>query len=210
MFIFKLTAVKFLIIFAVISFLIFVSVIITALFEKKKSAGCRIIRMILSVLFGLSVCITSVFGIPVAKAFRHGMTKTPIEISENNYDYKYDLTLEQIINYNNYTKPVNKLKNLSDAENKIIIFVRYDCRDCHLLYDSMPDAEDVIYISSRSDTGHKLMEKYNIDLVEVPSVVYISKSGTVHISSLCEGTGDDMHFNTAGWNKIVERYEKDN
>lgn len=210
MFILDLPAITSLIISAIISIMIFISVIIIALFEKKHSKNMKTVRLILSVFFGLTVCFTTLFAIPVRKAFRHGMTKTPIEISENNYDYKYDLTLGQIMAYNQYTHPVDKIKNLSETEDKILIFVRYDCKDCHLLYDSMPEnTQDVLYTSSRSETGQSLMKEYNIDLVEVPSAVYISSSGTVHVSSLCEDTGENMHFNAQGWNEIVSIYEKD-
>lgn len=67
----------------------------------------------------------------------------------------------------------------SELSDKIIIYFRFGCHDCESIYQdltlAMKDTPDVYYISTRSEQGKQLMEKYPVD--ETPSLVYIYPDG---------------------------------
>ena len=62
-----------------------------------------------------------------------------------------------------------------DIEGVIIIYYRFDCPDCRAIYNDLASAvantDNVYWISSRSETGKSLLDKYPVD--EVPTGIYI-------------------------------------
>lgn len=62
-----------------------------------------------------------------------------------------------------------------NIEGAIIIYYRFDCPDCKAIYNDLSQAvadnSNIYWISSRSETGKALLDKYPVD--EVPTGIYI-------------------------------------
>ena len=105
-------------------------------------------------------------------------------------DNNYTLTLDEILYLNEHSFDDSRI-NVDDLQNTAIIFVRYDCLDCVVLHENIKNIEnldDFIILSSRTDTGRAVIEKYNIQLVQVPCGVYINNNGK---AMTVEITGQD-------------------
>lgn len=92
--------------------------------------------------------------------------------------YSPNTTLIEILEKLPKTFKESKLPEDNPGD-KIIIYFRFGCHDCESIYQdltlAMEDVPDVHYISTRSDQGKRLMEKYPVD--ETPSLVYIYPDG---------------------------------
>ena len=61
-----------------------------------------------------------------------------------------------------------------DVKGKILLFYKFGCKDCETIYDELQESTkdaDVLWVSTRSEEGKKLVEAYGI--VEVPTGIYI-------------------------------------
>lgn len=78
----------------------------------------------------------------------------------------------------------------------IIIYYKFGCKDCEAIYKDLKtainDIDDVYWISTKSETGEALLEKYPV--TEVPSGIYIRNntlSGSVTFSKFILYTVDE-------------------
>lgn len=68
-----------------------------------------------------------------------------------------------------------------DLSGSIIIYFKYGCEDCYDIHDELTKAlknkdNHIYFISTKSETGEKLLEKYPV--AEVPSAIYITKENS--------------------------------
>lgn len=90
--------------------------------------------------------------------------------------YTYNENLTNIWSYMKKTPKESSLpKNLN---NTVIIYYRFDCPDCHAVYDRLiEDTKNanspVYFISTRSNQGKELRKSY--PTMSVPSVLYIKE-----------------------------------
>lgn len=78
-----------------------------------------------------------------------------------------------------------ELSSTEDAKGKVIIVYRFGCPDCEEAYDAIRAATDgrgVLWVSSRSELGHALCERYDVEWV--PSVLSVSDDGNVVVRDL--------------------------
>lgn len=182
--------------------------------NKNKTAKAGTVKLLraaeitLALLMGFSFADTGMIISQTVTAMNHGMAREPSTAEEHADEYIN--TLQQVLIYNQITHECSDIDENDDLTGKILVYVRYDCPDCHRLYENLPaPTDDILYISSRTDIGHKVMDKYEIMLTDVPSAVYIAPSGTVTIVPLAEGTGDNMHFNISGFQQLLHlQYQK--
>ncbi len=120
----------------------------------------------------------------VCEATAHGMTPNPDT-------GKYDLTVGEMTALNKYSIEETDIE-IDDLKNKVIIYVRYDCPDCVVLHEQLASLQNVIFLSSRSETGKKARDVYNINLTEIPQGVYIDSEGNSTVIKITEGSGDAL------------------
>ena len=92
-------------------------------------------------------------------------------------DYQDTITPRMVyeITQSSYKDQSNELPD--DLHGKIIIYYRYDCKDCKdvrselLAYLANVDTSDIYFVSSRSEKGKELLKRYYV--LEVPSAIYI-------------------------------------
>lgn len=136
---------------------------------KKLREILRTRAIILMFISGIAVAsITIQFGsfIKLASitktAVEHGLTSDVEKMSMNE--------LKDLIN--NSPKESKLPDNIEGA---IIIYYRFDCPDCSAIYNDLANAvannSNIYWISSRSEAGKSLLEKYPVD--EVPTGIYI-------------------------------------
>lgn len=179
--------------------------------KKEKAHRVKIIyavQLLCACLMGAFISDSVMIGRQIHTAFKHGLARVP-ETAESEYAGKYRETLGQVIAFNQLTHELSDVSIDDDMVGKIMIFVRYDCGDCHHIYNELLDVcdktEDVYYIGSRSDIGHEIIDKYRIDLNEVPSAVLVTDNGTVYVKVLYTGSGENIEFNYAGWQDIIAK-----
>ena len=130
--------------------------------EKKHKIGALLwILPILAAVVITAHLIT--IGIGYKTAVNHGLYTTDISVAK----------MFTGIN----KSPVPDKYDETTAKGKILIFYRFGCSDCEAVYDDLSKAvsdADVLWISTRSDTGKKLVEEYKIE--EVPSGVYVREN----------------------------------
>ena len=75
-----------------------------------------------------------------------------------------------------------------DLRGSIVIYFKYGCPDCAGIHDELvellqkyPDNR-IYFVSTRSETGKKILEQYHIDVV--PSAIYVPYNGYHHIEIL--------------------------
>lgn len=181
------------------------------LVSPAKAMTLRILEIIFAAALGFSVADSIIIGKYVHTAFEHGMAKVP-ETVESEFAGTYHETLADVIRFNAVTHKMSDVSLDDDLTGKILIFVRYDCPDCHGIFKNLPDESDsILYVCSRSDVGHGIQEKYKFDLVEVPCAVYLAPDGLVYSEILYSGRGETFQFNFTGWQVILDaqsRYAK--
>jgi hypothetical protein len=142
--------------------------------ERNKKI-IRLIYMLILFMLGGSLANLLQFSTAYYHARERGMAPDP---KTNQYTLSYN----QMIYYNAHSVLESKVNTLDDMSGKIIIYVRYDCKDCVMLHDrlqAVADAHpDFLFLSSRTSTGRTVRDQYNIELTEVPQGVYIRKDGT--------------------------------
>ena len=102
-------------------------------------------------------------GIGYKTAVDHGLYTTDISVA------KMFTGIEK--------SPIPDKYDETKAKGKILLFYKFGCNDCEAIYDDLSKTvsdADVLWISTRSDTGKKLVEEYKIE--EVPSGVYVREN----------------------------------
>lgn len=141
---------------------------------KNQAILCKttIARVFILILFSVSGYFIGNLiniGTTYVTALSQGMERN----TETN---KYDVTYGDMMYYNKHSIKETDIE-LDDLKNKAIIYVRYGCPDCVILYDQLAEINDMIFLSSRSDLGRSARTMYAIQLTEVPQGVYIDAEG---------------------------------
>ena len=93
-------------------------------------------------------------------------------------------------------------ENLSKA---IVIYYRFGCPDCEATYPTLSKTlsayTDVYWVSSRSDQGVALKEKYPIEVV--PTGIYIKDDGTYLTYILYQSTADGPVLDTTELQHLI-------
>lgn len=79
----------------------------------------------------------------------------------------------------------HELGSADEVPGHIIVLYRFACPDCEDAYGAIRDAvrgQDVMWVSSRSDVGHELCERYDVEWV--PSVLSVSSDGHAVVRDL--------------------------
>lgn len=143
-----------------------VAVILTlVLIEKDANHTMKLMKTSAAVILTGITLVYAVFIIPTfITALNHGMYKISTPLAEMTYN-------------NEHTPDESTLPE--DYNNKLIIYYRYDCPDCHATYEDLKKETagyDVYWISSRSEQGKKLMESFPPS--EVPTGLIVTTSGS--------------------------------
>lgn len=96
----------------------------------------------------------------------------------------------------------HELASTDDAKGRVIVVYRFACPDCEAAYDAIreaTDGRDVLWVSSRSDVGHALCERYGVEWV--PSVLSVSDGGRVVVRDLY---ADDLSGLDAAFDNVRE------
>ena len=123
--------------------------------------------------------------------------------------YQDTLSWEKMLEYNESTPEESKLpEKESDLTTSIILFYRYSCPDCDAVYPKERIAaskiKNIYWVSTRSEQGKKLLEKYPIK--EVPAGVYITKNGDGVIQYL-DSKSKSNRFSQENFDKLLSLYK---
>lgn len=181
-------------------FLLLFTILVLVLIEIKsrKSPPKRSFLIFCSkmIAFAIILCI-GIWGFATASvattAIKHGCTDL--------MSYK----TSTLIQLNKTTPKESDLPpNLNHMEGCLILYYRYGCADCDAVYqdllDATADLPNVYWVSTRSDTGEILRTSYPV--TEVPSGVYVSKTGAVLTKSLIT-SGNNPHLNEENLNQLL-------
>lgn len=79
-----------------------------------------------------------------------------------------------------------------DVSGKLLVYFRFGCSDCEAVYNSLyselKNIPDVYYVSTRSEHGLELLQRYPVE--ETPSAVYVYPDGTRFAKSVLHKTDD--------------------
>ena len=152
--------------------------------ESKKAAIGRLITLVLFSVSGLLIGNILNIVIQFNIALSHGMTVNP----DTN---EYDIVCGEMIALNKKSIKETNI-DASDLKGKAVIYVRYDCPDCVILHDQLSEINDMIFLSSRSETGKKAREMYDIALTDIPQGVYIDENGNATTIVITERENDTI------------------
>lgn len=172
-------------VFNIISILIFITLsLITAALIISVIKKVWLQRLI----FGLFVLVVGAtclsFSIIYTTAKSHGM-------------YKIDTGMFKMYEYNQVTPDETLLPK--DYYGKLILYYRYDCKDCHDTYDDINEYleennVEPVWVSTRSKQGKELMEKFPPSEVPTGIVVWQNDDRDEYlIRSLAVSGGDGEH-----------------
>ena len=125
-------------------------------------------------------------------------------------------------NGNNFITDVVKWMDVTPVEDELpedltdcfIVFYRFDCKDCHQIWDDLKKEADtffehtgskVYFVSTRSKQGEALRE--TIPVEKVPSAVYIKDmNATVpyYMEIIYIRENNETHFYPQAWDKLLE------
>lgn len=80
--------------------------------------------------------------------------------------YDMHTTVTETVDYISKTPIESKIPD--DLSNKLVVYYRFDCPDCHAVYDDLKNATqnyDIVWISTRSKNGKELRKKYPVEYV---------------------------------------------
>lgn len=167
--------------------IITLSLFLTAsiLYRVKKKSKIKHINQVLTISCITSIisfmCLIAVSIITVI-GFSHGM-------------YDMHTTITETMNYISKTPVESQIPD--DLSNKLVIYYRFDCPNCHAVYDKLEKATqdyDVIWISTRSKNGKELRKTYPVEYVPtgiafnsekqyMSFVLYKSENGKIILDS---------------------------
>ena len=141
--------------------------LITAIATKKKPL--RITAAIATGLAALVLVIGCAILTVYPTAIAHGATMEMLE----------EHSLQETIYHTQNSFEMSDISLIdTSVGNSFILYYRWDCNDCADTYkdikayiDEHPIDIPIYYISSRSETGQALLEKYNVG--SVPSLIYV-------------------------------------
>lgn len=169
---------------------------------KTKKRAIKILYIAALAVTGYALGSTITTVVSYTTALSHGL-------SVNKETGKYDLTLSEILYLNkNSIKETNV--DIDTLNNSVIIYVRYDCPDCVALHNQLLEleSENVIFLSSRSETGKSVREKYDIDLTEVPQGVYINDDGKAITISIMRNENNNPVIDYQQINNLLDMRNK--
>lgn len=118
--------------------------------------------------------------------------------------YEYNLSVPDLITGITHTPKEDTAPN--NFKNTCIIYYRFTCDDCEAIYNDLRTTflgyDNIYWISTRSDQGKKLTEKYPV--TQVPSAVYIDNNGIGHTYLLAKRTNEKTHLDTTVIDRIHE------
>lgn len=146
-----------------IMYVLLLVIMLLIMFDKPVNHTYKMMKISASVILVIITAVYAVFVVPTfVTALSHGM-------------YKIDTSLSDMSYNNAHTPPESKLPD--DYKHKLIIYYRYDCHDCHAVFEDLKKETadyDVYWVSTRSEQGKKLMEEFPPQ--EVPTGVVITES----------------------------------
>lgn len=122
-------------------------------------------------LIAVSVIAAAWLGATVAIAYDHGMYDTSVPIMQMAY-----------ANEHSFPDQSDQWQGSSSMAGKVIIMYRYTCEDCeatsHAIEAALAaDGIEHLWISSRSEKGFDIRNRYNVN--EVPYYIAFSPNGSV-------------------------------
>lgn len=174
--------------------------IIQALRKKPIDTSWNKKTLAIQIILGTTLILSLLY-------FVEGMTT--VYIAKKHGLYQDTMTWEKILEYNESTPEESKLpEKESDLTTSIILFYRYSCPDCDAVYPKERIAaskiKNIYWVSTRSEQGNKLLEKYPIK--EVPAGVYITKNGDGVIQYL-DSKSKSNRFNQENFDKLLSLYK---
>lgn len=90
--------------------------------------------------------------------------------------YTDDMTVKTMYDGIKYSPIESKLPD--NLEGCIVLYYRFDCPDCHAVYNDLSaavkDKDSIYWVSTRSEQGKALLAQYPVN--EVPSGIYFRKN----------------------------------
>lgn len=151
---------------------------------KQKTTAVKAVVLCLYAVTGLFLGNLMSIGITFHTALSHGIEKDEIT-------GKYELTYGEMQTYNRYSIAETNV-SVDELKGKAVIFVRYDCPTCILLHSELSSIDDVVFLSSRSETGKIARELYGINLTEVPQGAFIDNDGNATTISIVSHSNDSV------------------
>ena len=144
--------------------------------EKKKNTGLKIL-----LFAGTALGILGIIAI-VGYATIDGMAKKHGAFDSTYLAQPISKTMNSI--KHGYIEDSDTIpKETEDLYGKIIIFFKFGCPDCEAIHDALDakgfignDSDDIYFVSSKSELGNSLLTSMDIELEEVPSILYIKKN----------------------------------
>lgn len=153
---------------------------------------------LLTMIFCLSVSLigflytASVTSLAIT-AYQHGMYQTNLNIKD----------IQKAIN----ASPIqSKLPN--DLKNNLIIYYKFGCHDCESIYNELSDTlknTQVYWISVKSNTGKKLLDKYPVS--DVPAGLYITNNNTGVTKTLSKSINNQTILDLDNLNYLLDLKE---
>lgn len=157
--------------------------------DKHKKSKKTIIG-ITSVIAIASVLVMITLNASYAVAQKHGA-------------YTRDITIESMY-YGISHSPVESTLPETLEPGAIIIYYRFDCPDCHAIYEDLMRAtenvDNIYFVSSRSEQGKALIELYPVN--EVPSGIYLR---TYTYNGAIEFTRKILYYTDANGNVVFDQ-----
>lgn len=137
---------------------------------------------------------------------------TFIRTAERHGMYDTSNTVTEVMEYIGKTPIEDTLPD--DLTDTLIIYYRFDCEDCHNVYDDLvkevarfeeKTGDKIYWVSTRSDQGKQLRETYSV--ASVPSFMYIKDPDApmpYYLEPVYYKEGDGTQFYPVAWDKILE------
>lgn len=187
-------------ILAIIGIAVFVGISLMYKREKIKLKPAKIIKGFGAIIFACALIVaifTLIISMRYQSAKKRGAYTSNITIQELNEGIRYSPIEDEL--------PEN-------LEGAIVIFYKFDCPDCHAIYNDLKDAvsghDNIYWVSSRSEQGKALLANYPIP--EVPYGVYFrtyTYGGNLNYTKkvlYCDDANGNTVLNETNLNRLFE------
>lgn len=183
------------------------------LIRKKTSKGkLKILYALLSVNLSLWIFDFGLIGLSIldAKSKGYVINGEPCERTNLNDNR---IKLGNVRHFSKHSMPESKIKpeNFDDLRGAIVIIYRFDCSDCHILYDEFKQLENVTFISSRTKLGEAFREHFQPELSKIPSGIYIRHDGkpVTLTLSYSDPVTESVSFDFNNWERLLNIQKQD-
>jgi hypothetical protein len=179
-------------------------------FISPKSETIHLVNKALCIIFTIIFAVSIADLLFVTISFNAAKSRGLVKSADANV---YNLTLNDIQDYNEKSLKETNINpaDFDSLKGKIVVIYRYDCEDCHKLYSELASLENVIYISSRTETGLAFREYFNPNLLKVPSGIYIRQDGKPVTLELykSDNSTQAVSFDYDNWNRLLNIQAQD-